>query len=461
MRRSSALSTLVLATTALAACGKPALVSKPDRPTHAILVKDVAVLDVETGTREEHRDVLIRAGRIAEIGAAGTVKPTVGTQEIDGAGATLVPGLVDMHVHSGNPANVPWKHPLPDPDRNLEAFLYAGVTTVLDTGGLDDDAIKRRDRIAAGKLLGPRMYAVGPVVTEKGAHPVPMLKSLPWWQRSTVIGKHVRQVDDADAVRRAIAEIQGYKADFLKVAVDAIPDDTKHISDELLEEIGKQAKGRGMRMVAHIGTTEDALDAGRAGAAAWVHGVYRERIADEKIPELAKFGIPMVPTLVVFERLGTLADGAYQPTDLERETVDADILAELGFLYHGDWYHDDQPMPLRVRSGKLISLPYAAEVNDAPFLGMAFEADDFLEVIKRQFDTLYREGEHNARVMCISIHPQLVGQPQRAKYLDEALSYVFSHPGVWKTTADEIAQYYLAHHYDTVLAHLDAARSAR
>jgi len=63
--------------------------------------------------------------------------------------------------------------------------------------------------------------------------------------------------------------------------------------------------------------------------------------------------------------------------------------------------------------------------------------------------------------MCISIHPQLVGQPQRAKYLDEALAYVFSHPGTWKTTADGIAQHYLAHHYDTVLGHLDKARSAK
>jgi len=95
-------------------------------------------------------------------------------------------------------------------------------------------------------------------------------------------------------------------------------------------------------------------------------------------------------------------------------------------------------------------------VNDAPFFGMAFEADAFLDVIKRQFDTLYREGAENPRVMCISIHPALIGQPQRAKYLDEALSYVFSHKEVWKTTGDEIAQHYMAHHYDAVLAHLDA-----
>ena len=133
-----------------------------------------------------------------------------------------------------------------------------------------------------------------------------------------------------------------------------------------------------------------------------------------------------------------------------------DLLAELGFAYHADWYHDDQPMPLRVKSGRLISLPYAAEVNDAPFLGAAFEADDFLDLIKRQFDTLYREGETNARVMCISIHAQLIGEPQRARYLDEALEYVFSFPGTWKCTADDIARHYLQHHYDTALADLDA-----
>lgn len=330
MRR-NALSTLVLLATALAlaACGKPALVAGPHRPSHAILVRDVAVLEVETGERAEHRDVLVRAGRIAEIGAAGSVKAPVATTEIDGAGATLLPGLIDMHVHSGNPASVPWKHPLPDPERNLQAFLYAGVTTVLDTGGLDDDAIKRRDRIASGKLLGPRMYAVGPVVTEKGAHPVPMLESLPWWMRGTVISKHVRQVSDAESVRKTVAEIHGFDADFLKVAVDSIPEGSKHISDEVLEEIGRHSKNRGLRLLAHVGTTEDALDAGRAGAAAWIHGVYRERIADEKIAELAKFGIPMVPTLVVFERMGIIPDGAYGPTALERETVDADILAEL------------------------------------------------------------------------------------------------------------------------------------
>ena len=162
-----------------------------------------------------------------------------------------------------------------------------------------------------------------------------------------------------------------------------------------------------------------------------------------------------VASLTGVQMLGMGGPGPQSATE-----ATPDILAGLGFLYHGDWYHDDQPMPLRVKSGRLISLPYAAEVNDAPFLGLAFEADDFLDVIKRQFDTLYREGADNGRVMCISIHPQLIGQPQRAKYLDEALEYVFSHSGTWKTTADEIAEHYLAHHYETALRHLDARKAA-
>lgn len=135
-----------------------------------------------------------------------------------------------------------------------------------------------------------------------------------------------------------------------------------------------------------------------------------------------------------------------------------DNLADLGFLYHSDWYHDDQPFPLRVKTGKLLSLPYAAEVNDAPFLGAAFEADEFANVAKRQFDTLWREGATHPRVMCLSIHPALIGQPQRAKYLDELLGYILGHEGVWNTTGDDIARHYMAHHHDTVLAWMDARR---
>ena len=80
------------------------------------------------------------------------------------------------------------------------------------------------------------------------------------------------------------------------------------------------------------------------------------------------------------------------------------------------------------------------------------EAEYFGQIIKDQFDVLYQEGAESGRVMCIALHPYWIGQPHRAKYLDEALSYILAHDGVWKTTADDIAEYYIENYYDEVVA---------
>ena len=50
-------------------------------------------------------------------------------------------------------------------------------------------------------------------------------------------------------------------------------------------------------------------------------------------------------------------------------------------------------------------------------------------------------------------HPFLTGQPHRVKHLDQTLDYIMSHDGVWQTTADEIAEYYIANYYDEAVAH--------
>ncbi len=130
-----------------------------------------------------------------------------------------------------------------------------------------------------------------------------------------------------------------------------------------------------------------------------------------------------------------------------------DLMAESGLIYHTDWLHDDQPVPIRVKAGKLISVPYSIELNDSPLFRTHFEGEDFVQICKDQFDQLYREGEHHGRVMCIALHPFVIGQPHRIQYLDEILRYIMSHDGVWQTTADEIAEYYMAHYYDQAVTH--------
>ncbi len=130
-----------------------------------------------------------------------------------------------------------------------------------------------------------------------------------------------------------------------------------------------------------------------------------------------------------------------------------DLMAEAGLIYHCDWMHDDQPVPIKVKSGKMISVPYSIEVNDGTLMRKHYEGDYFVEICKAQFDQLYEEGAESGRVMCIATHPYLLGQPHRIKYLDEALGYIMSHDGVWQTTADEIAEYYIANNYDQAVAH--------
>src|SRR5436309_48324 len=325
LRRFVAGAVLVL----LAACARPPeLVRRPEHPPSALLIRDVSVLDVEAGTPVPHRDVLLLGDRVSRVAAAGAVSAPPGAATIAGGGATLLPGLIDMHGHvGGNPAP-PWVGGMPDLDANLRAYLYCGVTTILDPADIASQIFPRRERVARGELLGPAIYAAGPMFTAPGGHPVPVLRQLaPWWLRWYLIPRLAVQVDTPSAARAAVDEVVGKGADVIKLGVDHLPDQAPRIGGEVLAAVVDEARRRGVRAVAHIGTVEDALDAARAGVAAWMHGVYKERIPDETIPVLAAFHIPMVATTVVVESYALIGQGPRPPTPLEREIAPADVLA--------------------------------------------------------------------------------------------------------------------------------------
>ena len=106
-----------------------------------------------------------------------------------------------------------------------------------------------------------------------------------------------------------------------------------------------------------------------------------------------------------------------------------------------------------MRSGRLVCVPYTCELNDAPVMRHHHEGAYYAQICKAQFDQLYREGEHDGRVMCIAFHPYIMGRPHRAKYLAEVLDYILAHEYVWQATTDEIAEYYLAHYYEQAVTH--------
>lgn len=104
-----------------------------------------------------------------------------------------------------------------------------------------------------------------------------------------------------------------------------------------------------------------------------------------------------------------------------------DLMAEAGLLYHADWMHDDQPVPIRVEAGRLVSVPYSTELNNMQVFLQHYDSDEFVAMAKAQFDRLYREGEQSGRVMCLAIHPYLMGMPHRIRHLEEIFAHVHAH----------------------------------
>ncbi len=122
-----------------------------------------------------------------------------------------------------------------------------------------------------------------------------------------------------------------------------------------------------------------------------------------------------------------------------------DVLAEEGLVYCCDWGPaDDLPFDLQVSRGRMVSVPYPVDMNDIVIYGLEKRADDtLLERGKRQFDRLYRESEHQAKVMAIAFHPWIIGVPHRIGFLEELLSYVLAKPGVAFMSAAELADWYM------------------
>jgi allantoinase len=138
--------------------------------------------------------------------------------------------------------------------------------------------------------------------------------------------------------------------------------------------------------------------------------------------------------------MGWLGSGLQETWDSLRH------LAEAGFQYVGDWVNDDQPYVMTVEGGRtLISMPYSWYINDKPAYDHAHHtAEEFSNMICRQFDVLYREGATSGRVMAIALHPYLSGLPYRIGALETAFEYICRHEGVWLATGSEIVAHYIA-----------------
>jgi peptidoglycan/xylan/chitin deacetylase (PgdA/CDA1 family) len=120
-----------------------------------------------------------------------------------------------------------------------------------------------------------------------------------------------------------------------------------------------------------------------------------------------------------------------------------DALKAAGIEYVCDWgAADDQPFPMK---NGLYAVPYTLDINDIGLIDrQGTPASQFAAYIIDAFDTLYREGEDQARVLPIALHPFLIGAPHRAPHLAKALDYIRGHDRVWWARGGDILDAYKA-----------------
>ncbi|MFF3275579.1 polysaccharide deacetylase family protein [Streptomyces chrestomyceticus] len=182
------------------------------------------------------------------------------------------------------------------------------------------------------------------------------------------------------------------------------------------------------------------IEAGRARGWAWVaHGRDNSTFqADMSVEDERAYLTEVVGTIEA--ATGRRPRGWLGPALTETFRT-PELLAGLGLDYVLDWANDDQPYRLNVPG--MLSVPYSIEVNDISlFVGKSLSGPDFVRIVEDQLDQLYADSAMSGRVMSLVLHPFVINQPFRHKYLDQALEHIANHPGVWLTTSDEIAEHY-------------------
>lgn len=125
-----------------------------------------------------------------------------------------------------------------------------------------------------------------------------------------------------------------------------------------------------------------------------------------------------------------------------------DLLGQAGLDYVCDWVNDDMPYTLRTEGGPIVAMPHPVDMDDYTILvNNHHTEDDFRDQLIDHFDVLYRESSaDNGRIMAISLHPWVIGQPYRIAALEQALAHIMKHRGVWPATGSQILDAWRGQH---------------
>ncbi|HXO73956.1 MAG TPA: amidohydrolase family protein, partial [Puia sp.] len=249
----------------------------------------------------------------------GYLAASPGDKVIDLKTRTVLPGLIDAHVHLEHETspNAQLKgFTMSDADYAFQSTVYAkttlmaGFTTVRDVGGSGVN-ISLRNAINKGIVVGPRVYTAGKIISSTGGHGDPTHGYRPGLYTEPAFTETV--ADGKDACIRAVRQMYKEGADLIKITASGgvlslEKDGTgAQFSDEELKAIITTAKDYGMPVAAHAHGAEAIKRAIRAGVTSIEHGTFMD---DEAIELFKKYGVWFVPTIIAGK---SVSDSAKKP----------------------------------------------------------------------------------------------------------------------------------------------------
>ena len=300
------------------------------RRDRAFAVENVRVF-VGDGRVIERGRVLVKDGRIVEVGEQGGEPTPKDVEAINGAGKTLLPGLIDMHVHLGAPGLPKYEQNDPDAEAHrLAAYLYCGVTAVRSVGDWTDRSLALKHRVESGEVLGAELFAYGPLFTAVGGHGTEYLNAMPSSMRAQARDQFLRIPKDPDDATAMVGALKRDGVDGIKAILQG---DFGHVrfvrlDRPIYEAVARAAHASGLPLATHTHTLRDVEDAIAAHSETIEHGSPVDLIPPADFAAMRENGLAYDPTLSVVAVFRDLAAGSAKFFDspLLQQVVPADAL---------------------------------------------------------------------------------------------------------------------------------------
>lgn len=283
---------------------------------HATLFNNAHIF-IGDGRVIQNGAVLVRNGKIAAVFETPPSNPkSLNADIVESSGKTIIPGLIDMHVHIGAPGGVyqdqkRYMDPMAG-DRRLAAYLYSGITAVRSTGDFLDQSLKLRKDIEDGRYLGAELFACGPLFTTEGGHPMELIKNFPQMIQQTAREQFVRLPKSADEARKQVDGLKSAGVDCIKAVLEsgnAAFGPFNHLDSGIYNAVISEAIKDNLPSATHTGSASDVKEAANAGTNSIEHGSPIDAIPVAALAELEQKNIAYDPTLSVIEAFSDLASG--------------------------------------------------------------------------------------------------------------------------------------------------------